>query len=225
MALLASPGLRARTAVEARPINGVHAVRWRAAGELLIEQTQREHLSIEAEPAVLARIVTEVRGGQLSIGFAPGSVQTQHPIRFRLELKTLDAIDAEGSGTLRIGPLATPTLSVRLGGSETLRLARLEASTLDLRLDGSGELAIDGGRVERQRLRITGAADYTAPRLASREAVVAIDGAGTVRLAVRERLQASIDGSGEVLYVGQPQVVQAIGGSGEVRRISGAEKP
>jgi hypothetical protein len=212
-------GLRAQTRTEARAVAGIRAVSWKAAGELFIEQTEREQLGVEAEPALLARILTEVRDGRLEIRFAPGRVETRQPIRVRVALKTLDTLEAQGSGALRIGPLAAPTLTLRLAGSETLHLARLAARTLDVRLDGSGSLDIDGGQVERQQIVIAGAADYLAPRLASREAVVAIEGAGTVHLAVAERLRATIDGSGEVHYLGQPRVTQAVGGSGSVRRV------
>lgn len=225
IASLAGFGSRAhaQTRVETRAVSGIRAVLWQAAGELVIEQTQREHLSIEAEPAVLAKIVAEVHQGRLTIGFAPGQIETRYPIRFRLELKALEALELSGAGTTRIGPLSTPALSLRLAGSETLKLARLEARALDVHLDGSGELTIDGGRIERQRVVIAGAADYSAPRLASQDATVAIDGSGTIRLAVAERLHATIAGSGDVLYVGEPQVVQAVSGSGEVRRLGHAK--
>lgn len=216
-------GRTAQTAVEARAVSGFDRVLWEAVGELAIEQTQRERLTIEAEPAVLARIVTEVRQGRLSIGFGPGSVQTRQPIRFRLELRSLSALETRGSGMLRIGPLSTPALSLRLAGSDELRIAQLNADTLDVRLEGSGDLAIDAGQVARQRIVITGAANYAALRMASREADVAIDGSGELRLAVAERLDARISGSGDVLFVGQPRVSQVVTGAGEVRRLGGGQ--
>jgi hypothetical protein len=219
MGLGAAAPLRAGTRIEVRAVPPFHALHWQAAGELRIEQTGREHLSVEAEPTVLARLVTEVRDGRLAIRFAPGRVETPHPIRIRVELKALEALDADGAGALRIGPLATTALSLRLGGSDTLRLTRLVARTLDVQLDGSGDVAIDGGQVDRQQVRITGAADYRAPQLASREARVSIEGTGEVRLAASGRLDARIDGAGELLYRGTPAVVQAVGGSGSVRRL------
>jgi Putative auto-transporter adhesin, head GIN domain len=220
-----SPGSGAQTTLESRAVSGFHSVLWDAAGELAIEQSNREHLSIEAEPAVLAKIVTEVRQGRLSISFAPGRIETRQPIRFRLEVKTLAALESRGSGTLRIGPLSTASLSLRLGGSDALRLARLLAQSLDARLDGSGDVTIEGGQVARQRVVIAGAANYNATRLASREADVAIDGSGELRLAVSERLGATIAGSGDVLFVGQPRVTQTVTGAGDVRRLRGQEVP
>jgi hypothetical protein len=215
----ATTGLRAQTQVEQRAVAGIRTVRWRIAGELAIEQTGRERLSVEAEPALLARIVTTVHDGQLEIRFAPGRIETHQPIRIRLEVKALEALEADGAGMLRIGPLVTASLSLHLAGSESLSLDRLRARSLDARLDGSGELAIGGGEVEHQRIVIAGAADYAAPRLASREALATIEGSGTARLAATERLRVTIDGSGDVLYLGRPRVEQAGAGSGTVRRV------
>jgi hypothetical protein len=179
-------------------------------------------VTVEAEPALLSRIVTEVRGGQLTIRFAAGRIETREPIRVRVELKTLDGLEGRGAGSIRLGALDTARLSLRLHGSETLHLARLVAHELEVRLEGSGEAAIDAGHVDRQRVLITGAADYRAARLASREAWVSIEGAGSVQVAASERLDARIDGSGEVLYVGAPRLVESIGGSGVVRRLGRA---
>lgn len=215
----APTALCAQTRTELRTVEPFRTLSWQAAGELVVEQTGREQVSVEAEPALLSRIVTEVRGGQLTIRFAPGPIETRHPIRIRVELKSLDALEARGSGSLRIGALATARLSLRLSGSDTLHLARLVARELDARLDGSGDVTLGGGRVDRQQVVITGAADYRAVRLASRAAQVSIEGAGTVQVGASERLDARIDGSGEVLYVGLPRVVQSIGGSGAVRRL------
>lgn len=214
-------GFGAQTVVESRAVSGFHAVLWDAAGELVIEQTNREHLTIEAEPAVLAKVVTEVRQGRLVISFAPGRVESRQPIRFRLELKALDGFESRGAGALRIGPLTTAALSLRLAGSDMLRLARLAAQSLDARLEGSGDVTIEGGQVERQQVVIAGAANYAAMPLASREADVAIDGSGDVRVSVAERLGVRISGSGDVLYRGRPRVSQIVTGAGEVRRLEG----
>lgn len=212
------PLLGATPTVETRPVAGFDAVLWSAVGELHIEQTGRERLTIEAEPAVLAKIVTEVRQRRLSIGFAPGSVETRQPIRFRLEVVALGALETRGSGTVRVGALSVPALSLRLGGSDEVHMARLAARTLDVRLDGSGDLSIGGGEVDVQRVEIGGSGLYAAPALASRQAEVSIDGSGDARLAARERLVARIAGSGDVRYHGNPRVEQSVSGAGAVRR-------
>ncbi len=217
-------GLRARAAVvrEVRAVSGFDAVRWGGGGELILDQSGREHLSIEAEPAVLARVVTEVRERRLHIGFMPGrSVHSEQPIRWRLEIKTLSELDVGGAGNVRAGPLVVPALALTLGGSNELRLAALTARHLDARLDGAGLLQISGGQVEAQRVVIGGACDYDAPRLQSREAELVIDGSGQMLVAVAVRLVARIGGSGQVRYRGQPRVHSAVSGAGQVGRDDG----
>jgi hypothetical protein len=223
---LATFGARpARSAVlaQARSVAGFDSVRWDAGGELAIEQTAREHLVVEAEPAVLALVRTEVRRGQLHIGIVAGRrVVSERPILFRLEVKTLAALDVGGAGNVRTGSLSTPVLALTLGGSNELRLASLRARSLDARLSGAGLLYIGGGHVERQRVVIAGACNYEASQLQSREAELAIDGGGIMRVAVAERLVARIGGSGQVLYRGRPQVERSITGAGEVRSDGGS---
>jgi hypothetical protein len=67
---------------------------------------------------------------------------------------------------------------------------------------------------------IAGAADYRGEGLASGEAEVEINGAGTTVLNASERLDATINGAGTVEYVGSPRVTQTINGLGVVRRRS-----
>ncbi|MBW8830510.1 MAG: DUF2807 domain-containing protein [Burkholderiales bacterium] len=207
----------ATLATEERAVSGFDTVSWEANGDLLIEQTGREHLSIEAEAVVLAKIVTEVRGGRLRIRFGPGSVQTRLPIRFRVEVKSLSSLETRGAGSVRIGPLSAPALSLQLSGSEECRLDKLDARALDARLDGSGEITISGGRVDTQHIVIAGSARYDAVPMASRRADVAIEGSGEMRLAVSERLDARISGSGDVLYRGRPVVTRLVTGAGEIQ--------
>lgn len=189
--------LAAPTATEVRELRAFDEVVWDAVGELLIEQSQRERLTIEAEPAVLAKIVAEVRERRLRIGFAPGSIQTRHPIRFRLETRQLLALEQRGSGSVRIAALSTPQLLLALSGSGDIQLVELSARSLEVRLAGAGNVAIDGGQV--------------------RDAQVSIGGSGQVRVPASERLTAGITGSGVVLYRGHPQIVRSITGAGSIR--------
>lgn len=222
---LAWPGWRtavgAGTALETRAVSGFDSVRLDGFGDLFIEQTQREHLELEAEPAVLARIVTEVRQRRLHIGFAPGNLQTRLPVRFRLELKSLVDCESLGSGDIRIGRLTTPELSLSLRGSGDLHLAQLNARKLSVLSEGSGNVEIGGGTVQLQHIVLGGSGDYGAVRLASREAEVALSGSGEMRLAAADRLVATLSGSGDLHYLGAPRITQAIRGSGELRRLEG----
>jgi len=221
-AVAAACGASSRAAAlssEARDLRGFDAIEWDGVGELFIEQGAREGLVLEAETAVLAKLEASVQQRRLSLRLAPGRIVTQQPIRWRVSLQRLSLLESRGSGMVRAGALSTEALVVRSSGGDDIRLAALRARSLDARLDGSGNLSIDGGRVERQRVIIGGAGNYSAPSLASREAEVAIDGGGEMRLAVSDRLVARIAGAGDVMYLGDPRVEQSVTGAGEVRRL------
>ena len=214
------PAFAAATVTQWHAVSGFDELRWRATGGLRIEQTTREQLSVEAEPAVLSKLVIEVRQRRLWIGFAPGRVETRQPIRFRLAVKSLAALDTHGSGDIRIGPLTGAGLSLVLAGSDDLQLARLSARTLDARLTGSGSATITSGEVEAQRIELAGSGDYVAPRLASRRAEITSLGSGDAGAAANERLTARLSGRGSVDYRGDAEVSTAVSGSGSVRHLA-----
>jgi Putative auto-transporter adhesin, head GIN domain len=204
------------TATETREVSDFDAIAWTGVGEMSIEQTGRERLILEAEPAVLRKIVAQVRERRLSIGFAPGGFQTRLPIRFRLEVKALQAFESHGSGDARIGPLTTDRLNLLLSGSGGVQLARLTARTLRARIEGSSDLGIAAGRVESQQIAIAGSGDYQAGALVSDHAEVRIDGSGSASLHALATLNARVDGSGDVEVRGKPALTQRVSGSGSV---------
>jgi hypothetical protein len=207
----------APSVTEQRSVSGFDQVDWSASGDLIIEQTGRERLSIEAEPAVLAMVVTEVRDGRLTIGFGPGRINTRQPIRFRLEVRSLASFRASGSGDVRIGPLSANNVSIVLAGTDDVQIARLSARSLDVRIEGSGELTIVAGEVPAQRVVLSGSGGYAAPGLSSRSVQVNSTGSGDARVNASQRLEARIGGSGDVHFVGRPQVAASVDGSGTVR--------
>lgn len=207
-----------RLATEERAVAGFDDVTWDAAGELTIEQSGRERLSIEAEPHVLRRIVVRVRDRRLEIGFAPGRVETTLPIRFTLELRQLRRLELRGSGRTTTHALRSDDLAVVLEGSHDLRIDSLHARRLDLRHAGAGNVRVMAGSVESQRIALEGSGSVDATALDARSSNVLLTGAGDVRVAAEQRLAARIDGSGDIVYRGRPQVSRIVHGAGDVRR-------
>lgn len=215
-AALAEP---AQAATETRSVADFDQVVFAVAGEVSIEQGPGETLTLEAEPAVLRKITTEIRDRRLLIGLMPGRIETQQPIRMKLGVRALRAFESRTAGTISIGPLRSDALALVLAGGGSIRLDRLDnARSLDVRITGAGDVAVGGGRVTAQQLVITGMGSYTAPKLASERAEVAIDGNGEVRLAASSTLAVRIGGVGHVRYHGDPAVTQSIRGVGTIEK-------
>lgn len=205
-------------AEEHRAVVGFDRVVFRGVGELSITQDERESLVVEAEREVLAKISTEVTYGVLNIGFRE-AFSTQKPIRFRLAVKNLRALDVQGSGNVAIRAIDTPRLDLRLGGSSNARVDYLRTGVLQATLAGAGELRIAGGSADEQAIRIDGAGRYAAGGLSSGDASVQVSGSGIAELWATHKLYVQVSGAGQVRYFGDPQVVQSISGAGGVSRV------
>lgn len=209
----------AQAASETRSVADFDEVVCAVAGELSIQQGQRESLTLEAEPAVLRKITTEIHGRRLVIGLAPGRIETQQPIRMKLGVRALRTFESRTAGSVSIGPLSSDSLALVLAGGGSIRVDRLEqARSLDVRITGAGDVAIGGGKVITQQLAISGIGTYVAPKLDSEAAQVAIDGDGTVQLAASSRLAVRIGGVGNVRYRGDPAVTRSIQGVGSIEK-------
>ena len=209
----------AQAATETRHVADFDEVVFALAGEVSIEQGSRETLVVEAEPAVLRKITTEIRNRRLFIGLAPGRIETREPIRMKLGVQNLRAFESRTAGVIRIGALRCDTLALVLAGGGAMRLDRLDnARTLDVRISGAGDIAVVGGKVALQQLAITGSGSYVAPGLTSERAEVAIDGSGDVQLAASTALAVRIGGVGHVRYRGDPAVTRSIRGIGSVEK-------
>lgn len=210
----------ALAATESRSVANVDEVVFAIAGDLAIEQGDRETLTVEAEPQVLPKITTEVHGRQLLIGVTPGRVETRQPIRVRLGVRSLRSLESRAVGAIRIGPLRSQDLALVLAGGGSIHLERLDdARSLDVRITGAGGVDVRGGKVQAQRLDIRGSGSYSASGLASERADVAIEGNGEVQLAASTALAVRIAGVGHVRYQGDPAVTRAISGIGTIEKL------
>jgi hypothetical protein len=209
----------AQASTESRSVANFDEVVFALPGEVRVEQGPRETLVVEAEPAVLRNITAEVSGRRLLIGLAPGRVETRQPIRVTLGVRTLRAFESRGAAAVRIGPLDSDSLALVLAGGGSIRLEALAAAlSLDVRITGAGDVAVAGGSVKAQKVAISGIGAYSAPRLASQRAEVAIDGQGEVQLAASSTLAVRIAGVGQVRYQGNPAVTRSVQGLGSVEK-------
>lgn len=206
-----------------RPLAPFQRVDWEAAGELNICVAARERLRIEADPAVLRQVISEVRDGTLRIAFAAGRIRTDRPIRFQLQVRGLDAIRLAGSGQVTLDGLQAERLRLHSTSSVAVRGRGLTVGQLQVRCEGASSFELDGGSAGQQTVELAGACDYVADGLPSRDVTVSITGSGRAWVSASQRLHASITGSGEIGYRGDPVLTREVTGAGSILRL--ARKP
>ena len=210
---------------EDRAATGFHRLEIDGQVEVTLVQGAAEGVTVEAPSSMLRRVRTEVRDGTLFIDAAEQRRMWQwfsgrrgrRTPRITVNLREVDRIEVAGTVTMAADSLKAGELRLDLAGACSLKIRDLQATTL--RLDGSGAIKADvAGRVQRQRVDLSGAGSFQASKLASDEAVIEVSGAGKAVVNAANSLVVDISGAGAVEYLGDPKVKQSISGIGRVRR-------
>ncbi|HEU4867310.1 MAG TPA: head GIN domain-containing protein [Actinomycetota bacterium] len=183
---------------EERPVSGFDRVSIQGIGDLQIEQSGEESLTIEAEDNLLPLLVSEVEGGRLKLGIRPNSsISATKPIVYRLKVKTLNGIDGSGSVTIDAVGLDADRLEVGLSGTVKSVLA---------------------GRATAQIVTISGAGGFDGRALTGRTAEVEVSGTGRAVVNVSDELRARASGASSIGYLGGPEVDQQTSGVARVEK-------
>jgi hypothetical protein len=210
---------------ESREVSNFDRVYLRDYGELVITQGEQESLTIETHPDILPQIKTEARDGELVIkiggswldklGHALSTSLTRQWIKYDLTVKKLTGLEIAGAVRVNASDLETDRLALKLGGAGQVNIEALSAEVLEVDLPGAGAINISG-KVGEQRIAISGAGSYSAPKLESRRASVDLRGAGQATVWAVEDLDVAIRGLGSVEYYGTPTVKKSVSGLGSV---------
>ena len=186
------------TRSETRDVSGFNEVELNGVGNLSIQQTGSESLTVEAEEDVIPKIRTEVVDNRLIIGPEPNTtINTTERINYKLTVKDLNALSLSGSGNVDAEGVSTDELVVTDSGAGDIKAS---------------------GRADTQDIDISGSGKYRAEDLESKEAKIDVKGSGSATLNVSDELNARVSGSGSVEYIGDPAVDQEVSGAGRVRK-------
>jgi hypothetical protein len=183
-------------ATESRQVSGFTKVELAGIGELTINQTGSESLTISADNNLLPLLTSQVEGDTLILGKKANTrIQTTKPINYTLTMKDISGVAVSGSGTINVPKLTTAALRTEISGSGVITAA---------------------GTADDQNLEISGSGRYLADGLTSKTVTVEISGSGTASVVASDALDVKISGSGTLTYGGNPQVQQSVSGSGKL---------
>jgi hypothetical protein len=183
-------------ATQSRQVSGFTSVELAGVGELSIDQTGTESLTVSAEDNLLPLLTSEVEGDTLILGKKPNTrIVTTKPITYTLTMKDITGLAVSGSGTINAPKLTTAALRIEISGSGVITTA---------------------GNADDQSLEISGSGRYLADGLTSKTTTAEISGSGTANVVASNALDVKISGSGTLTYSGNPQVSQTVSGSGKL---------
>jgi hypothetical protein len=183
-------------ATQSRQVSGFTSVELTGVGELSIDQTGTECLTVSAEDNLLPLLTSRVEADTLILGKKPNTrIVTSKPITYTLTMKDITGLAVSGSGTINAPKLTTAALRIEISGSGVITTA---------------------GNADDQSLEISGSGRYLADGLTSKTTTAEISGSGTANVVASNALDVKISGSGTLTYSGNPQVSQTVSGSGKL---------
>ncbi len=211
-----------RLITDTRDVSGFNSVLFAGLGDVSITQSGAEGLTIEAEDNIMPKIITEVRGGQLYIGFERQNwqdiIRPTKTIKFTLSVKTLNSVELSGVGSLSADKLSAEDLTVKIGGAGGVTIKDLEATSLTAIMDGAGNVDI-AGKVDSVNATLSGVGNFSCGNLQANSAKVNLIGAGGARVWPSDSLDVSITGAGSVSYYGNPTISKNITGLGVLNEL------
>ena len=183
---------------ETREMTAFSSISFKSVGKLMIQQTDKESLTIIADDNILPILESRVSDQTLYLSNAnASSIDPTQPIEFFVEVKSLESLNTKGVGSIKIKDIQGKRLSVSL--------------------DGVGSIAI-AGNVDVLDLELTGVGSFNGEELQAKQATVRNKGIGSAVVNVSEQLDASVSGIGSIEYVGSPQVKESVKGLGKIKK-------
>jgi len=218
---------------EEREVSDFDRLSLAGAGDVIITQSGKETLTVEADDNLMPYIMSKVRSGTLVLGFTDAvkgkNVRPSKKIRFHLQVKELrgldllgagdilmSSVDAErleillaGAGDIEASSASVDRLEISLAGAGDVRIDSLDAEALVIHLDGAGDVEV-AGRVVEQGIFVNGVGNYRAGELESQTTTVEVNGVGDATVWATDTLDVRINGPSTVKYYGSPQVTRNI---------------
>jgi hypothetical protein len=182
---------------ENRQVSGFVGISVSGIGEVIVDRTGVESLSITTDDNILEHLVSEVSNGILYLGpEADVSINPSQGILYRLTVSTFDRIDLSG------------VIEVDADGIDT--------EFLEINISGACAIQTEG-KADRQDINTSGSSNYDGESLNSRIVNISVSGTSYILVRVSELLYGEASGSAVIEYIGNPTVNVTISGSAVVR--------
>ena len=181
---------------EERKVEAFTSILTDGAFDITVVSQKQYALEIEGDDNILPMIGTNVSGSVLHIKNRSGYSVSQ-PIKITISVPNLDAVTANGAGSIKITDLKNDRFEVDVNGAPALE-ALGETKFLKIKANGAGN-------IDTHRLRAT-------------RADVNSNGVTKIDLYASEQLDVVVSGPSSVTYQGDPVVNKTINGPGSIQK-------
>ena len=179
---------------ESRSVSGFDEIVLLGSGDVVIDVTGTESLTIEAEDNIMPLLTADLSGSRLELG-SDEPFSATRGITYTITAATLDGVTINGSGNFLASGVDTGRFEVTVNGSGDVE-PNGTCAEVDVNINGSGNFRGEG--------------------LVASVGDIGISGSGSAVVNVSDDLNVRISGSGSVEYLGNPVVDSQTTGSGSV---------
>ncbi len=174
-------------------------------------------IKIEGDAKDVDDLITKVEDGFLQVKYPTSWKVKRSKLTIYITSKELEAVKISGSAKFKAEePVTSDEMDLAMSGSGGILFKKLNADEVGVKISGSGGVELLNGVADELSVKISGSGKINAEQFEVNEFSVGISGSGSVRITVKEELEARISGSGNVYYHGDPRVNSSSSGSGKV---------
>lgn len=208
------------TITEERSVGSFNAIRVGGSVDVYLSQGNEESIRVEANPDVMAKVLTEVREDILHVNENIKTWKGRYTtIKVYVTFKNIHHLSVNGASDV-IGKTAIKAsqLKVDVGGASDLKV-ELIADSLDFVVSGASD-AVLKGEAKGLKARVSGSSDFLASDLSVQTCYIRVSGAADAKIRVSEAMDCETSGSSDLIYYGNPSVNRQIsrGASDIIRR-------
>lgn len=203
----ASNLLRGQVIKENREVGSFVSIDVGGAFDVMLKQSDKYSVVVEADKDIIERIETEVRGDELRITQS-GNINNPGVLKVYVEFIDLRRLEISGAAEVESQELIKgQDLEIRVSGAGNVHLS-YEGESFQADISGAGNLQIEG-QVRDQQVQISGAGNYNAFDFLCEDLKIETTGAGNAKVTASKKIEAYARGAGNISYQGDPERVHA----------------
>jgi len=175
------------------------------AYEVVLKQSDKPFVIIEADKEILSKTEVKVKGTELTIIFTDNTWNSRMGDKAVVTIgyTSLKALDLSGAANLTCGDIIKSNgFEIEMSGAAKADLA-IETQKLDIELSGASDLDITGVATQ-QDVDVSGASSYNAEGVKSDIVAVEASGASNAKVNAAKELTADSSGASTIKYSGNP---------------------
>ena len=186
--------------------------------DIYLSPGEDQKVSVEAQENILKNLKTKVSDKKLIVT-GKSNVRLSKRVTFHITIPEIKELIYNGSGKIRTTDFFIGQGDIELETEDLGDLdLQLEAKSIHIEMRGTGDVELEG-KTDELKVEISGPGSLDAYGMLANRCEAEIEGSGSVKVNVRDKLVATVRGRGSILYRGSPEVVTESTGSGKIRSV------